>query len=145
MAFVDSRPPCKIPNCRKRAEKFGLCSEHKTQTEKPNRDAKKTKVYNSYRWKQTRKRVMSKNPICVRCDALGFIRPAVLIDHLFGFKDENDVHAWEDPFLFPLCAKCHGVVTSKEKYINFLQMPLNEAVFLKYDGHIQKTDNTIHI
>ncbi len=152
MAQIDTRPGCKMPRCRNRAEKGGYCKDHKTEIKYKSReydarrDQKKVKVYNSNRWKKTRLRVLEDRPLCTRCENLSIITPAVMVDHLVGFIDENDVHAWDHNYLFPLCSKCHGIVTAKEKRINFLQMPLIEAVFLKYEGiRSAITDTTIYI
>ncbi len=139
MAQIDTRPPCKSARCKNRAEKGGYCDDHKASRNarhsiysKLKRDPKKTKVYGSQRWKKKSKRVLSERPLCTVHDAQNKIVAAVLVDHLVGFIDENDPHAWDDNYLFPLCTKCHAIVTAKERYINFLQMPYNEALFVKY-------------
>ena len=153
MAFIDDRPNCKDPRCRNRAEKGGYCDDHKTDRNERHkeyndfkRDPAKVKVYNSQRWKKLRTRIIDSNPLCTRCEPNGKLTPANLVDHLVGFVDENDPHAWDPDYLFPLCTRCHAIVTAKERYTNFLKMPLVEAVFLKYDGAIPRDyDHTIRI
>jgi len=153
MAFVDNRSGCKSSGCRNRATSGGYCDDHKTEQpdrhafyNKTKRDPEKVKVYNSHKWKKTRRRILEKYPLCVRCNALGKYRSAQMVDHLVGFKNERDPHAWDPDFLFPLCNQCRGIVTGKEKHVNFLDMSLNEAIYLKYDGADQKPpDDTIYI
>ncbi len=55
-----------------------------------------------------------------------------MVDHLFGFIDENDSNAWNEEVLFPLCNKCHSIVTALEKTINFIDYDLESAIFVKY-------------
>ncbi len=143
MAQIDTRPGCKDPRCRNRATKGGYCDDHKVDRNERHsiysqfkRDPKKTNVYGSQRWKKKSKKTLSERPLCTRCKALNKIVPAVLVDHLVGFIDENDPHAWDDSYLYPLCTKCHAIVTAKERHTNFLSMPFLEAVFIKYDGAI---------
>jgi hypothetical protein len=69
-----------------------------------------------------------------------------MVDHLVGFKNKEDPHAWDENYLYPLCNLCHGVVTGKEKHVDFSKMPLEKAVFSKYDGaDLKKEDPTIYI
>ena len=141
MATIDTRPGCRNPKCKNRAIKSGYCSDHQSHANdrhheynKFKRDPKKVAVYNSYKWKQTRRRILEKYPLCTRCQALGKYTGAQMVDHLVGFTDKEDPHAWDELYLYPLCNLCHGIVTGKEKHTNFLNMSLVKAIYLKYDG-----------
>ena len=141
MATIDTRPPCKQPNCRARAVKNGHCEQHQQQAaarhidyNRHGRNKEKLKVYNTQRWKKLSKRMIALHPLCTRCEAMGRIRPAQMTDHLYGFIDDTDEHAWGEEFLYPLCNHCHAIVTALEKRVNFLGMELYKAVDLKYEG-----------
>jgi len=154
MPTIDNRSPCKELNCRSRAVKSGLCDDHlKTSSilsddrhkfyNATKRDPLKGIVYRSHRWRKLSKRMIETYPLCTRCYAKGRIKGAQLTDHLVGFIDETDPHAWDESFLYPLCKKCHAIVTALEKHNNFLEMSLQSAVFLKYDGAMIRTPKEI--
>ena len=152
MAFIDLRPGCKEPGCRSRAAKRGYCADHQIYVSAENklyddhkRDKEKTKVYNSSRWRKLRLRVLQEHPLCTRCHAKGLIKLAQMVDHLAGFKNKDDFRAWDEEYLYPLCNQCHAVVTAMEKHYNFSDMPLDEAVYLKYSGAKMRENKVIHI
>ena len=144
MATIDTRAPCKEMGCAARADLGGYCDAHASSRtsskerhktyNKHFRNKEKLPVYASYRWKKLSKYVRSIHPLCTRCEAMKRYTVATLTDHLAGFQDENDFRAWDLEYLYPLCEDCHRVVTQLEKKIDFSDMPLEKAVFLKYQG-----------
>ena len=145
MATIDTRPPCKQNGCRNRAAAAGYCDNHSSSSTKEKsernkfynehrRDKNKVEVYNSYRWKKLSKHIRDIQPLCTRCQAMGKYTLSTLTDHLRGFKDKYDDNAWNEDVLYPLCRDCHIVVTKLERKYDFLSMPLEKAVLLKYQG-----------
>jgi len=153
MATIDRRSGCKFYGCKNRADFGGYCKDHKIESSvrhkdynKFSRNKEKGKVYGSARWKKLRLRVLQLQPLCSRCLGLSRFNPADMVDHTVGFTDKDDPNAWDIKKLYPLCNKCHAIVTEKEKHINFLTMSLNEAVLLKYGLNEQrKSDDAISI
>jgi len=151
MPTLDLRKPCKELGCRSRAVTRGFCEDHQKHVSELNRlydttqrDKLKAKVYRSRRWQSKRLSILRENPLCTKCHAAGKVVLAQMVDHLKGFKDENDPLAWDSDYLYPLCNKCHAVVTAQEKRVDFLTMPLEEAVFSKYQAEV-KADTEIYL
>ena len=147
MAYIDKRNPCKMPGCPARAEKRGYCSKHQQHNaldakeyNKYRRDEKKSKVYYSNRWRKLRKRVFGISPLCVSCLAKGNYVVGVIVDHLVPFTDENDPLAFDIDNLYPVCRRCHNIITPREKTFNFKDMTRAEAYKIKYGGEMPKRE-----
>jgi len=147
MAYIDKRPPCKMPGCHARAEKRGYCSQHQQHNaladkeyNKHRRDEKKSKVYYSTRWRKLRKQVFKLSPLCVSCIAKGHYVVGEIVDHLVPFTDENDPLAFDIDNLYPVCRKCHNIITPREKTFDFKSMSREDAYRIKYGGEIIKRD-----
>ena len=141
MAYIDHRPPCKMPGCPARADKKGYCISHQQHNalkakeyDKNRRNEKKSKVYYSSAWRKLRKRVLSISPLCVSCRCKGRYVVGVIVDHLVPFEDENDPLAFDIDNLYPLCRACHNIVTPREKTFNLKVMERAEAYKIKYGG-----------
>ncbi len=151
MPTLDKRPPCKEIGCRERASHRGYCEAHQKNVgeihklyDNTQRNPDKAKVYRSRRWRNKRLKILRDTPLCTMCHSNGKVVLAQMVDHLVGFTDEDDPHAWDDDYLYPLCYRCHAIVTHLEKKIDFSQMPLKEAVFAKYRAEIKK-DQTVYL
>lgn len=61
----------------------------------------------NYRWQQESKTFLKLHPLCVFCEALGRVEPAVLVDHIKPHRGDMalfwDVTNWQG-----LCAHCHS-------------------------------------
>jgi len=55
-----------------------------------------------------------------------------MTEHLYGFTDSNDHHAFGEDFLFTVCFKCHSELTRKEFKVNMREMSYEEAIHFKY-------------
>ncbi len=60
-------------------------------------------------WRGLRKRILAKAPLCVRCDAAGRVRPAVLVHHIVPLR-HGGKHSPDN--LAPLCRDCHAAAHS---------------------------------
>ena len=92
----------------------------------------KQKFYDSGRWRKVRSQILRETPLCVRCNSIGLIVAATMVDHVLGFIDKHDEMATDSSNLVPLCTHCHGTVTSFEKRGLIDGLTLEEAKKLKY-------------
>ena len=60
-----------------------------------------------YQWQQLRLRVLADDPLCIDCEALGFVRPATEVHHLQTITERPDLRLKRSN-LVPLCSACHG-------------------------------------
>jgi 5-methylcytosine-specific restriction endonuclease McrA len=95
---------CMEPRCPAVAAYRGRCQRHSRLRERTiNRAGQK--IYRRKRWRNTRERVLSEQPICVECkDAL-----AEHVHHIVDLADGGDPWAREN--LAGLCASCHSKIT----------------------------------
>jgi 5-methylcytosine-specific restriction endonuclease McrA len=98
---------CNQPRCANPATTRGRCAEHARSY---NRDTHRNRhIYNSKRWKLTRRAVLLDQPICADCDqAL-----AVDVDHIVPLEQGGD--PWARSNLAGLCRSCHGSKTRREQ------------------------------
>lgn len=67
------------------------------------------KLYNTMRWRRFRQQVLNTQPLCVRCEARGFITLAVDLHHRIALTLGG---APLDPQnIEPLCKSCHSKET----------------------------------
>ena len=96
--------PCAEPGCPEPASYRGRCPSHSRQRERtthPNRA-----IYNSAKWKYTRRRKLFDVPLCERCGAL-----ATEVHHRHGVR----VDPWSMAGLESLCHPCHSRTTRQEQ------------------------------
>lgn len=97
---------CIHPGCIDLATYRGRCQQHARQRTQQTRSAN-APIYNSRRWKITRRHKLSLNPICEDCDQ----RIAEHVHH------KTDLQAGGDPWaidgLEALCASCHNRTTAR--------------------------------
>lgn len=90
---------CLATRCPNPATYRGRCDKHKRQGE--SKRAGKA-IYNTAKWKNTRKAVLAKQPICAHCDnAL-----AVDVHHKVDLADGGAPYDLSN--LVGLCKTCHG-------------------------------------
>lgn len=75
-------------------------------------------LYNTLSWFKLRSHHIKENPYCVMCDTMGFVVPAVMVDHIIPITEEN----WKELFLDPknlqsLCEPCHQFKTNRDKIV----------------------------
>jgi 5-methylcytosine-specific restriction protein A len=71
------------------------------------------RLYKTARWRRLRKRVLSRNPLCVECERQGRITPATVVDHIIPHKGNLELF-WDEDNLQALCKPCHDRKTAKE-------------------------------
>ena len=64
---------------------------------------------NSKRWRQIRAQVLAEQPLCLMCERLGKIEPAVDVDHI-----DNDSHNQSRENLQGLCRSHHAAKSFAE-------------------------------
>ncbi len=64
------------------------------------------------RWKLIRSHVLSREPLCRSCRAMGMLNAASHVDHVNGRADRPEDYELDN--LQPLCASCHSRKTISE-------------------------------
>jgi 5-methylcytosine-specific restriction endonuclease McrA len=96
---------CAWPRCGNPATYRGYCPEHaRTNNQATHRNRT---VYNSAKWKHTRKLVLFEQPLCPCGDI------ATDVDHITAI--EAGGNPWVRSNLQALCASCHGRKTRQEQ------------------------------
>ena len=70
-------------------------------------------MYNSTRWRKLSKLYRMHNPLCVECDKVGIVSPAMHTDHIKPINMGGDAWAWDN--LQSLCLRCHSVKSATER------------------------------
>lgn len=70
-------------------------------------------LYQSQRWKRTRKAHLLMHPFCVRCLSFNISTLARVVDHIVEVKDGGDF--WDMNNLQSLCKTHHNTKTGEEK------------------------------
>ncbi len=88
--------------------------------------------YDTHQWQQTRKRILRHNPLCVRCQAVGVVRLATIVDHCVPAKDYDDFFDTEN--LYPVCMQCHSDITKHYDNRNAHHYITGNYSSIKYSG-----------
>lgn len=107
---------CLRPGCPARATYRGYCPEHARAKEQGTRRVGKA-IYNSPRWRHTRRRVLSEQPLCA-IEGCGEI--ATDVDHIVPLP-RGDAYALAN--LQGLCARHHGEKTRREQQTSGVGWP----------------------
>jgi hypothetical protein len=94
---------CLEPNCPEFAVYRGRCRGHARRNERDRKDPRARRVYDSKKWRLTRRRKLSMSPICERCGE----ELATEVHHVGGVLDDD---TFDLSRLESLCARCHGEV-----------------------------------
>lgn len=73
-------------------------------------NGKADKFYQSKLWRDTRKHFLAVYPLCKRCQELGKVVEATVVDHIFPRSQGGDSLSWSN--LQGLCKKCNGIKTA---------------------------------
>ena len=76
------------------------------------RDKDYIKLMNSARWVRLRRAVLTRSPLCVRCNSVGVVTPATEVHHRTPVEcghtyAEKERLAYNPINLMPLCHHCH--------------------------------------
>jgi 5-methylcytosine-specific restriction endonuclease McrA len=93
-----------IDRCGQPATYRGRCPTCATARERATHHNKH--VYNSAKWKRTRERVLTEQPLCT-CGAI-----ATGVDHITAIEDGGN--PWARHNLQGLCGPCHATKTNRE-------------------------------
>jgi 5-methylcytosine-specific restriction enzyme A len=111
---------CLEARCGNKATGLGRCDEHRKQRERERSEARRrkaltgertadaVKIYHSQKWLNTRKAVLSRDPICKVCDdAL-----STQVDHIVPLSQGGDPYALDG--LQGICVPCHARKSGQE-------------------------------
>ena len=108
--------PCKYSGCPELVPSGAkYCIEHCKQlniTYTGNRPSSAQRGYGS-KWKKARKSYLERNPLCVRCLAVGRYTPATVVDHIIPHRG-NAWLFWKQSNWQALCERCHNIKTMTE-------------------------------
>lgn len=97
------KKPCKHPGCPQLTNDH-YCDQH-AKLHINDREKAFERGYNS-RWQKASKRFLAKHPVCVRCERIGKLTPATVVDHIKPHRGDK-VLFWNESNWQPLCKKCH--------------------------------------
>jgi 5-methylcytosine-specific restriction endonuclease McrA len=69
--------------------------------------------YQSKEWRNLREHVLSINPFCLKCKAMGLLTPATCVDHIIDIAERPDLRL-EITNCMSLCTPCHSRKTAKK-------------------------------
>ena len=114
LVALSVKRPCNHPGCRVLTDS-GRCHDHAAIVKK-DLEARKGKTaergYGS-KWRTARAGWLSAYPLCVRCEAVGLITAAVVVDHVVPHKGDK-VLFWDRSNWQSLCKACHDAKTASE-------------------------------
>ncbi len=99
---------CSEPGCPGFASYRGRCPEHARQRDRSIHRAGRV-IYNTKRWKLTRRAKLTQSPICERCEA----QLATEVHHRTPIAEGGPEHAMDN--LEALCKSCHSQATRREQ------------------------------
>lgn len=91
------------------------CDKHKLENKRLsdlNRGSASERGY-GHKWRQAREGFLKKHPLCLTCEAVGVLNPAVVVDHIIPHRNDKDLF-WQRDNWQPLCKSCHDKKTAKE-------------------------------
>ena len=76
------------------------------------RDNANQEFYNSWKWRKLAKAYKVKYPLCVMCNANGYVTAVRVVDHIVRINAGGA--PYDDANLQSLCEKCHNSKSAKE-------------------------------
>ena len=71
-----------------------------------------SKFYHSMRWRNLRRYIIKKYPLCVMCERKGEVNPAYVVDHIKPISMGGS--PTDESNLQTLCRKCHDKKSAQE-------------------------------
>jgi 5-methylcytosine-specific restriction enzyme A len=65
------------------------------------------------RWRRARAAYLVLNPLCVRCQATGYIGSSTVVDHVVPHRGDPKLF-WDERNWAALCKRCHDAKTARE-------------------------------
>lgn len=113
---VGAPRPCSYPNCGKLVrDGSGRCDSHKTADRKQHDARRGSAAQRGYgfKWQRAREGFLQHHPLCVRCEKLGLVEAATVVDHIVPHKGDMTLF-WQRTNWQALCKPCHDVKTATE-------------------------------
>jgi 5-methylcytosine-specific restriction enzyme A len=113
-----SKTICCRPGCNLLVATPGFCQAHRSENykvynaERAGRNLQTDRWYHTSRWQRLRLSVITAEPLCRLCRAVGRVTPAVLVDHIKPVRFEGEF--WDRGNLQPLCNACHEAKSQAE-------------------------------
>jgi 5-methylcytosine-specific restriction endonuclease McrA len=101
---------CAFANCPIKVTDHKYCSQHVFKMVRP-KDRRESAAKRGYdhKWTKYRKLYLMENPICVRCESLGVVVEATVIDHIKPVENgQHDPLFWVKTNHQSLCRSCHS-------------------------------------
>lgn len=121
--------PLKASGCVPKLEQDDVTSRHVSFSGDVGFRKSLRGVYQTRRWKNLRKQILDKEPLCRLCSARGLSVAAYAIDHIIRHSGLEDPLAFDTENLQPLCVSCHSKKTLAEDRAR--SFSLNERVIQK--------------
>lgn len=67
------------------------------------------RLYDTHRWRKLRGLLLRSNPLCKRCENMGIVKVASVIDHTIPARVYEDFYNTNN--LVPVCIQCHSDIT----------------------------------
>jgi 5-methylcytosine-specific restriction enzyme A len=114
MCPIKPKRPCSYPNCSELTDER-YCDKHKKtvniEYSRNNRPFKY--LYNTSRWKKSRRLFLQEHPLCEECKTSGVVKAATVVDHVEAHKGNEELF-WNQSNWQALCKECHDRKTAKE-------------------------------
>ncbi len=79
----------------------------------PMENRKRIEFYHTGRWAKYARAYKKSHPLCVRCEAVGIIKPTEVVDHVIPLEICED--SWNPLNHQPLCRKCNNAKAATDK------------------------------
>jgi 5-methylcytosine-specific restriction endonuclease McrA len=77
--------------------------------------AERVALYHTARWQHARRRFLAEHPLCVVCEAAGYVIAAVAVDHRDGHcRTDWRPRFWDETTWQGLCTDCHNQKSARE-------------------------------
>jgi 5-methylcytosine-specific restriction protein A len=110
--------PCRWRGCPQRAQRDGLCEEHRRQRNREYNLQRKadpnsnSDFYRSPEWRALRKAYIQANPCCEVCRENGREVVATTVDHRVPIRQGGASLEWSN--LQAMCTSCHSRKSARE-------------------------------
>jgi len=88
--------------------------------------------YDTHRWKQLRLQVLRDKPLCKRCENMGVVKLAKVVDHCIPARSYDDF--FDTSNLFSVCTQCHSDITKVYDNRNADKVIEGDYAAVKYSG-----------
>jgi len=113
---------CEWPGCPNVHYNGKYCDEHMKERKKDYARSYKLRedrshlldFYASSAWRGLRQHHITRNPLCVSCEAKGLVVPADHVDHIIEIRDDWDKRL-DSTNLQSLCISCHSKKTLQHR------------------------------